>query len=100
MRMRLQKGIRLHLAWKSTRKCFFTDDDRSVFYLGWLKDPISNWSTWLAEGDDPEKLELLRRNIEKGLPHGKENFIRELEKLVGRLLRYRPLGHPRSEKGE
>ncbi|WP_090544027.1 transposase [Nitrosomonas sp. Nm132] len=26
-----------HAAWKSTRKCFFTDDNRSA-YLGWLKE--------------------------------------------------------------
>ncbi|MDV6345699.1 hypothetical protein [Nitrosomonas sp. Is37] len=43
------------------------------------------------EGDDPEKVDLLRRNIEKGLPCGEENFIRGLEKIADRLLRYRPL---------
>jgi putative transposase len=59
-----------------------------------------NWSDWLAEGDDPETLEMLRRNAEKGLPCGTEKFIQELEKLAGRSLRYRPLGRPRCEKAE
>ncbi len=71
----------------------------------WKKqcDQISSWSAWsawLAAGDEPEKLEILRRNIEKGLPCGAEKFIRELEKIAGRSLCYRPLGHPKIKKGE
>lgn len=31
---------------------------------------------------------------------GEENFIRGLEKIAGRLLRYRPLGRPRGEERE
>jgi len=36
----------------------------------WQKEfeSIGDWSGWLAEGDEPEELEVLRRNIEKGLP--------------------------------
>jgi putative transposase len=68
----------------------------------WIKQcsQVLNWSDWLAEGDDPETLEMLRRNAEKGLPCGTEKFIQELEKLAGRSLRYRPLGRPRCEKAE
>ncbi|MGZ8172127.1 MAG: transposase [Methylobacter sp.] len=65
----------------------------------WRKqcEQISDWSAWLAEGDDPDKLDILRRNVEKGLPCGAEKFIRGLEKIAGRSLSYRPLG--RASKG-
>ncbi len=65
----------------------------------WKKqiESIGDWSAWLAEGDSEEEMVILRRNVEKGLPCGSERFIRKLEKRVGRLLRYRPMGRPRIE---
>ena len=30
-----------------------------------LTDQVDDWSAWLAEGDDPNELAVLRRNIEK-----------------------------------
>jgi len=63
----------------------------------WRKqfEGMGDWSAWLAEGDEPEKLEVLRRNVEKGLPCGSEKFIQTLEKMTGRALRYRPRGRPK-----
>ncbi len=58
-------------------------------------DSIGDWSDWLAVGDEPDKMEVLRRNADKGLPCGSENFIRKLEKLTGRALQYRPRGRPK-----
>ena len=65
----------------------------------WRKqfEAIGDWSAWLAQGDEPEKLERLRRNAEKGLPCGSDRFIRKLEKLTGRVLQYRPRGRPRKD---
>jgi putative transposase len=59
---------------------------------------VADWSAWLAEGDEPESLDVLRRNINKGLPCGSPKFIRRLEKAAGRVLRYRPRGRPRKEE--
>jgi putative transposase len=59
---------------------------------------IGNWSAWLAEGDEPQRLEILRRNVEKGLPCGSQKFIQKLEKLTGRALQYRPRGRPKKEE--
>ncbi len=58
-------------------------------------DGIGDWSVWLAMGDEPDKLEVLRRNADKGLPCGSEKFIQKLEKLTGRALQYRPRGRPK-----
>jgi len=44
---------------------------------------VKDWSKWLAEADEPEKLEILRRNVDKGLPCGSEEFIERLSKKVG-----------------
>lgn len=56
---------------------------------------IGDWSAWLADGDDPERLAVLRRNTDKGLPCGSEGFLRKLEKITGRPLGYRPRGRPK-----
>lgn len=58
---------------------------------------IDDWSAWLAEGDEPERLAVLRRHFDKGLPCGSETFIGKLEQMTGRALRYRPRGRPRKQ---
>ncbi len=58
-------------------------------------DSIGDWAAWLGDGDEPDKLEVLRRNADKGLPCGSETFIRKLETLTGRALQYRPQGRPK-----
>ncbi len=62
---------------------------------------VSDWSDWLAESDEPEKLEILRRRVDKGLPCGSEEFIERLSQQGGRSLRFVPQGRPRKwdEKG-
>ena len=56
---------------------------------------IDDWSAWLAEGDETEEIQILRQNIDKGLPCGNESFVRRLGKVVGRGLEFRPQGRPR-----
>lgn len=65
----------------------------------WMRqfEQIKDWSGWLAEGDEPDKMELIRRNVEKGLPCGSRRFISRLEALADRMLRYRPIGRPRNQ---
>jgi putative transposase len=59
---------------------------------------VGDWSEWLAEGDRPEQVEVLRRHVERGLPCGAAGFIRRLERRAGQMLRLRARGRPR--KGE
>ena len=63
----------------------------------WIKltGQIDDWSAWLAESDETTKLNLIRRNIEKGLPCGSDRFICRLEKIAGRPLQYQPQGRPK-----
>lgn len=56
--------------------------------------PEQEWSAWLALTGDEDSINILRRNVEKGLPCGDDGFIGKLEKLSGRKLKYRPQGRP------
>ena len=57
------------------------------------------WSDWLAVSEDEHATKLLRRNVEKGLPCGSDQFVASLEKLARRALRFRPQGRPVDNKG-
>ena len=63
----------------------------------WMRQfkSIGDWSKWLAEGDRPEQLLVLRRHVERGLPCGAEGFVRKLERQARQLLRFRPRGRPK-----
>ena len=54
----------------------------------------AEWSDWLKLPDDEHYLEILRRNADKGLPCGSDQFISSLERISGRSLRFRPQGRP------
>ena len=91
--------------WSSARAhCGLRDDAILTNKSAWRRqfDSIGDWSAWLAEGDEAEQLDRLRRHTSKGLPCGSERFIQKLEKLTGRALKYRPRGRPKKgdeEKG-
>ena len=80
--------------------CKLKDDAVLTSDPAWRKQvkSIGNWSAWLAEGDEPSKLQHLRRNIDKGLPCGSEAFVQKLEKTAKRVLRYRPQGRPKKRE--
>jgi putative transposase len=82
--------------------CGLTQDPVLTKKLFWCRqfDSVGDWSAWLAEGDEPERLDILRRNVDKGLPCGAPAFVRKLEKLTGRALQYRPRGRPRKKRDE
>lgn len=63
----------------------------------WLPDVsgAADWSAWLAEGDRPDQLAVLRRNVRRALPCGSEAFVSELERRAGRRLRPAKMGRPR-----
>jgi putative transposase len=77
--------------------CGVQEDTVLTTKVYWRKqfEAIGDWSAWLAEGDLEIEMATIRRNVEKGLPCGSDRFIRKLEKRVGRILQYRPLGRPK-----
>jgi len=89
--------------WSSAAaRCGLKEDGVLTKTSFWQREfeSIGDWSDWLAEGDEPEEIEVLRRNVERGLPCGAEKFIRKLENLTGRTLRFRPQGRPKMEANQ
>lgn len=54
----------------------------------------TDWQKYLAETSPQEAVDIIRRNIEKGLPCGNELFIKTLEQKTNRHLSYKPIGRP------
>lgn len=84
--------------WSSaSAHCGLRQDEALTRKAMWWRrfEQIPDWSAWLAEGDEPSKLEVLRCNVEKGLPCGSARFIQKLEKTAGRVLQVRPRGRPK-----
>jgi len=79
--------------------CQLREDELLSQKSAWQRQlaQITDWSAWLAEGDETEQIDILRRNADKGLPCGSDRFIRKLEKLAGRALQYRPRGRPKKD---
>jgi len=77
--------------------CGNRSDDLLNLESSWSKQfaAVHDWSTWLAEGDETEKIKILRQNVDKGLPCGNADFVRRLGEKIGRQLAYRPQGRPR-----
>lgn len=86
--------------WSSAKgHCGTAQDDILTTKMKWLNkyEGIDNWRQWLSIKEEKEKIDLIRRNTEKGIPTGSGRFIRRLEKLAGRVLDYRPIGRPRKQ---
>jgi len=54
----------------------------------------ARWSDWLALAESQNVTDIIKRNIEKGLPCGNNSFIDKLESVARRSLRYKPQGRP------
>lgn len=82
--------------------CGQVQDDLLNPISDWSKQffEVEDWSAWLAEGDEAEKLQILRRNADKGLPCGSERFVQALGALIGRVLVHRPQGRPQKIRNE
>ncbi|MEA3406119.1 MAG: transposase [Pseudomonadota bacterium] len=56
---------------------------------------VEQWHTYLNEQSAKESIDIITRNIEKGLPCGNAEFIENLEQLSKRDLSYKPIGRPK-----
>ena len=56
---------------------------------------VEQWYEYLHEKSDKESIDIITRNIEKGLPCGNLEFIEKLEQQSKRDLSYKPIGRPK-----
>ena len=83
--------------WSSApHHCGLRDDEILTKKRPWQRhaEQIADWSTWLAEGEQTQQRDVIRKHIERGLPCGAKRFIQKLEKAAGRTLEFRPQGRP------
>lgn len=69
------------------------------FLLADLADSMNaisqeNGSEWLALPESQKVVDVIQRNVEKGLPCGDDSFISKLEAVAKISLRYKPQGRP------
>ena len=62
-----------------------------------MRDRVSDWRRYLSEENAPGLLDDLREHTRTGRPAGDRNFIEQLEKVSGRVLRRRKPG-PSSQR--
>jgi putative transposase len=58
---------------------------------------IGNWSEWLRAGNSTAQLKFIRDCTRTGRPCGAESYIRELERITGRILIPRKGGRPSNQ---
>jgi len=97
VRARLVRKAENYMWSSAAAHCGLREDATLTHDRYWLTqlESMGDWSKWLAEGDRPDELEVLRRHVERGLPCGSEKFVRKLERIAGQTLRYRPRGRPK-----
>ena len=61
-----------------------------------LEEMIGDWAKFVSDPTEEAERELLRRHQRTGRPLGKEGFIDEVERIVGRVLRPQKPGRPRT----
>ncbi len=73
--------------------CGLVNDELIANYnFGVVKEDYKNY---LMSAEDKCSVDILRRNIGKGLPCGSDDFIAKLSKGVGRNLLYKSVGRPK-----
>jgi len=55
----------------------------------------TEWQSYLNQNNSQESVEIINRNIEKGLPCGNSEFIANMEQESNRDLSYKPIGRPK-----
>jgi len=84
-------------AWSSASAHCGLTENSLLSSLNCLGSVISteNWSEWISLPNNEREIQILRRNIEKGLPCGSDKFIEKLEVISDKVLKFRPQGRPK-----
>ena len=84
--------------WSSARAHLLGRDDKLVSVAP-LLSRVDDWPAFLAAAVQPEIAKELRRHANTGRPLGSDQFIDELERRLGRVLRPRKRGPPPMRDG-
>jgi putative transposase len=81
--------------WSSARAHLLGCDDKLVSVAP-LLSRMPEWSAFLGAAVHPELADELRRHSNTGRPLGTDEFVRNLERQVGRVLKAGKVGRPRA----
>jgi putative transposase len=81
-------------AWSSARSRILGIEDPLLSTRPPFAEAIDDWRAWLGQGVDVDLLETLRVHTATGRPCGSPEFVRALEKHLGRRLRPHTPGRP------
>ena len=56
---------------------------------------VGDWAGWLSVEEEVERLDVLRKHVQKGLPCGSDVFVQVLGQKIGRVLKNRQQGRPK-----
>lgn len=85
-------------SWSSARAHISGEND-SLVKVAPLLDIIPDWQPFLSEREEDHIEEKLRVGSIAGWPLGGEGFVEKLEKKLGRPMKARPRGRPKTSKG-
>ena len=72
--------------WSSARSHCLGIEDPLLAPERIIEAPSGDWTTWLAQGTDTEKLDEIRRNTRTGRPTGSDSFVEKLQTTLERRL--------------
>lgn len=83
--------------WSSARAHLGLDPDGLLSPMpgGYAPSSAKEWQVYLNQNTTQESIDIIIRNIEKGLPCGNKEFIEKMEQQSKRDLGYKPIGRPK-----
>jgi putative transposase len=84
--------------WSSARAHLIGRDDRLVS-VSPLLSRMPKWAAFLGAGAQPDLADQLRSHSISGRPLGNDDFVGNVEQLLGRALKARRVGRPAGELG-
>jgi putative transposase len=81
--------------WSSARGHVGTALDPLVEDGNAFEQSVTDWATYLSEGEPEEWCARLRHSTLTGRPLGSESFVARMEEALGRRLRALPRGRPK-----
>ncbi len=80
----------------SSAQAHINKADSELLDKFYLLDVIEDWKAYLNETDKEEDIQSIRLNSQTGRPAGSKDFLREMEKISGRMLAKKKSG-PRTK---
>ena len=83
----------------SSAQAHFGDNSDPLVYVEAMASRVENWRDYLESSESEEMLQDIRKHSRNGRPLGTNEFVRRLERILGRQLRPQKPGPKAQAKG-